>query len=141
MSDESPTLSAVYLFVRDMAKTLAFYRRLGLAVPEAGGHFARVQMPGGLSIEFGTAELTKGYDPNWREPSGASTNTLNFSLASRDAVDEMYAALTGAGYTAHLAPIDAFWGSRFAIIDDPDGNIVGLHSPRDPERGSPPPVW
>ncbi len=52
----------------------------------------------------------------------------------------MYAELTSAGYVAHLPPIDAFWGSRFAIIDDPDGNVIGLHSPRDPARGAPPPV-
>lgn len=140
MSEQAPAFIAVYLFVKDMATTLAFYRRLGLAIPDGGdGTFTRAEMPGGISIEFGTAAITRGYDPNWREPSGPSTNTLNFSLASRQAVDEMYADLTAAGYTGHLPPIDAFWGSRFAIIDDPDGNIVGLHSPRDLSRSGPPP--
>ena len=60
-----------------------------------------------------------------------ATNTLNFALPSRKAVDEMYAELTSAGYAGHLAPIDAFWGQRFAIVDDPDGNIIGLQSPRE----------
>ena len=83
----------------------------------------------GARLEFGTAELTKSYDPNWREPSGAATNTLNFELPSSAAVDALYAQMTSAGYAAHLAPIDAFWGSRFAIVDDPDGNVVGLHGP------------
>jgi uncharacterized glyoxalase superfamily protein PhnB len=135
-----PELTGVYLFVRDMEAAVAFYERLGLTITRAGPHFASAQQASGLAISFGTAELTRGYDPNWREPAGPGTNTLNFTLDSRDAVDAMYAELVAAGYSAHLPPIDAFWGSRFAIVDDPDGNVVGLHSPVDPDRGGPPPV-
>jgi uncharacterized glyoxalase superfamily protein PhnB len=40
----------------------------------------------------------------------------------------MYAVLTAAGYHGHLAPVDAFWGNRYAEVDDPDGTIVGFHS-------------
>jgi uncharacterized glyoxalase superfamily protein PhnB len=132
--------TGVYLFVRDMQASLAFYTRLGLTFDAAGGHFARAVAGNGVTIELGTGALTRGYDPHWREPSGGATNTLNFDLDSREAVDAMYADLVGAGYTPHLAPIDAFWGSRYAIVDDPDGNIVGLHSPRDPSKASRPPV-
>ncbi len=138
MSEQQPEFTAVYLFVRDLAASLAFYRRLGLTVNDVGDDFARAELAGGTLIEFGTAEVTRSYDPNWREPSGPATNTLNFTLASREAVDRMYADLTAAGYSGHLAPIDAFWRSRFAIIDDPDGNIIGLHSPREPAAGAPP---
>lgn len=135
--DQHPVLTHVYLFVRDMAATLAFYRRLGLNVSQMGEHFARAETPDGLGLEFGTAELTRSYDPHWQPPSGPGTNTLNFSLPSRQAVDDLYAELTEAGYSGHLAPIDAFWGSRFAIVDDPDGNVVGLQSPPDRERQRP----
>jgi uncharacterized glyoxalase superfamily protein PhnB len=136
----APELTGVYLFVRDMDATVAFYERLGFTISRAGGHFASADSPDGMALSFGTAELTRGYDPNWRAPSGTSPNTLNFTLASREAVDAMYAELTAAGYAAHLPPIDAFWGSRFAIIDDPDGNVVGLHGPVDPDLRSAPPV-
>ena len=135
-----PTFTGVYLFVRDIKASLAFYERLGLTHDWAGGPFARAGSSDGVSLEFGTAALTRGYDPNWREPTGPATNTLNFSLDSREAVDATYADLVSAGYTAHLAPIDAFWGSRYAIVDDPDGNLVGLHSPRDPSKAGRPPV-
>jgi len=30
--------------------------------------------------------------------------------------------MTEHGYRGHKAPWDAFWGQRYAIIDDPDGN-------------------
>jgi uncharacterized glyoxalase superfamily protein PhnB len=59
---------------------------------------------------------------------------LGFSVASRDAVDERYAALTGAGYPGRQPPYDAFWGARYAVVQDPDGRDVGLMSPIDPDR-------
>ncbi len=140
MEAQSPMLNGVYLFVRDLEVTVAFYRRLGVSVRTFGENFARAETPGGMSIEFGTAALTASYDTGWQPPSGGSSNTLQFSLSSRQAVDDMFRELTAAGYHGHLAPIDAFWGSRFAIVDDPDGNIVGLHSPQDDSLRSPPPV-
>ena len=129
---EAPALTSVYLVVRDMSATAAFYRRLGFTMDAYGDNFARAQTPdGSIGLEFGTAELTRSYDPNFREPTEPAVNTLNFSLPSRQAVDDLYAELTGDGQHARLAPIDAFWGSRFAIVVDPDGNQIGLHSRRD----------
>ena len=128
---EQPKLLGVYLFVRDLPSTLAFYRMLGLQIEEVSDVFARATMPNGATLEFGTASLTRTYDPNWQEPNLPATNTINFELASREAVDAMYEKLTSARYTGHLAPCDPPWQARFAIVDDPNGNIVGLHSPRD----------
>ena len=53
-------------------------------------------------------------------------------MNSRDAVDEIYEDLTAAGYTGEQRPYDAFWGARYAIVNDPDGNSVGIMSPIDP---------
>ena len=126
-------LLGVYLFVRDLDTTLGFYNLLGLSVERVSPVFARATMPNGSAIEFGCAELTRSYDPNWQEPTGPGTNTINFELSSRAAVDATYEALIAAGHRGHLAPCDPPWRARFALIDDPDGNIVGLHSPRDRE--------
>ena len=35
----------------------------------------------------------------------------------------------GAGAEAHKEPWDAFWGMRYAIVHDPDGNSVELFCP------------
>ena len=40
-----------------------------------------------------------------------------------------YAELTGAGAEGALEPWDAFWGMRYAIVHDPDGNPVDLFAP------------
>ena len=141
MDGEQPRLLALSLFVKNMTETLAFYRRLGLVIPEGveqSPHVA-VEFPGGTALEFDTIEMTKAYDRAWREPTGGSRDTFQFLLPSREAVDELFGTLTGAGHHGHLAPFDAFWGARYAVVEDPDGNLVGLTSVQDPARGGPVP--
>jgi uncharacterized glyoxalase superfamily protein PhnB len=142
MSKPTPAFSGVHLFVRDMRETVRFYRTLGLTIPASAEHHVHMQFDvgEGVTIAFGSFALTRGYDPAWREPSGGSPNSLQFALPSREAVDDVHRALVDAGFTSHLAPFDAFWGARYAAIDDPDGNVVGLQSPIDPAMKSPPPV-
>ncbi len=140
MTDAAPAFSGIHLFARDVAASAAFYRLVGLDLPDAPDHVV-AQLSNGATLAIGSHELTRGYHPNWQASRGGTPNALQFDLASRDAVDEMYRRLTAAGYRAELAPIDAFWGSRYAEIEDPDGNLVGFHSPRDDaHRSAPPPL-
>jgi catechol 2,3-dioxygenase-like lactoylglutathione lyase family enzyme len=134
-----PTLSQLNLIVQDMAASVAFYRRLGLPVEaEAGAHHVAVTMPNGLLIEWDTTGFVPTWDSGWPGSTGGST-VLGFSAPARDAVDEIYADLTRAGYRGRQQPYDAFWGARYAIVDDPDGNGIGLMSPIDEDRRSWPP--
>ncbi len=55
--------------------------------------------------------------------------------ADQASVRAFLAELTAVGYRARQPPFDAFWGARFAIVADPDGNDVGLMSP---DAGIPP---
>ena len=52
-------------------------------------------------------------------------------LAVPDGVEgEPYVeVITPNGYRSHKAPWDAFWGQRYAVVVDPDGNHVDLFSP------------
>ena len=54
---------------------------------------------------------------------------LAFKFDSPTDVDDAYARLVGLGYAGHKEPWDAFWGQRYAIVHDPDGNAVDLFSP------------
>ena len=148
MRDPGAVLNQVNLVVRSMDATLAFYRQLGLDIPEAkvwrtatGAHHAEVQMSNGILLEFDSEQLAKSYNAGWRgKPAGPSRGVLGFSLASRDAVDEKYEFLVAAGYNGSQRPYDTFWGARYAVVEDPDGNHVGLMSPLDPLRRRPPPA-
>jgi catechol 2,3-dioxygenase-like lactoylglutathione lyase family enzyme len=135
-----PKLTGLHLYVRDMKASLDFYRRLGIAFPEGAekGVFTTA-LGDGVHLAFGTFALTRGYDPGFREPKGGSPNSLQFDVESREAVDRIYRELTAAGYAGHLAPHDAFWGARYAEVDDPDGNVIGFQSPQDDAKRRRPP--
>ncbi len=126
-----PRLLGIYVFCANLDDTLAFYRLLGLPVDKISDMFARATLPGGGMIEFGTDNLTHSYDPQWQRTDGLSNNTINIELESAQVVDATFAAAVEAGHIGHLAPCDPPWQARFAIVLDPDGNLVGLHSPRD----------
>jgi uncharacterized glyoxalase superfamily protein PhnB len=55
-------------------------------------------------------------------------------------VDQLVEALAVDGAAVQQRPYDAFWGARYAIVSDPDGNAVGIMSPVDPSRRSEPPA-
>lgn len=142
MATDPPVFTGLYLAVRDMATALAFYRRLGFDIPpdaDASMHVV-VNVGDGVTVAFGALALTKSYNPDWHEAAAGSTNALQFDVPTRDAVDEVFAEMTSAGYDGRLPPIDAFWGSRYAEIADPDGNVVGVHSPQDPAKAGRPPL-
>ena len=147
MSDARPVLNQLNLVVRDMEATVRFYRCLGLAIPDdavwrtrSGGHHLEIEMPNGMTLELDSIALAKRYNAGWRGAAGdGCQSVIGFAVASREAVDARYAELTAAGYSGRQPPMDAFWGARYAIVEDPDGNHVGFMSPVDPARRAAPP--
>jgi predicted lactoylglutathione lyase len=137
----------VNLVAEDMGATVAFYNKLGLEIPDravwqtgTGAHHISVPTTSGVTIEFDSLALAQEYNSSWRSPSGPQSRVvLGFSLPSREAVDDLHAELSEAGHRTAQPPFDAFWGARYAIVEDPDGNQVGIMSPVDPERASSPP--
>jgi catechol 2,3-dioxygenase-like lactoylglutathione lyase family enzyme len=116
--------------VADMAAALRFYRRLGLAVPEGLDDQAHVEVitPNGYRIAWDTLALVQSLNPDWVEPVGQRM-ALAFKCDGPAAVDVLYGELTAAGYAGHRPPWDAFWGQRYAVVVDPDGNLVDLFAP------------
>jgi catechol 2,3-dioxygenase-like lactoylglutathione lyase family enzyme len=125
------TLNVVEVVVEDMARSLAFYRRLGLDIPTAADNEPHVEvgLPGGLKLAFDTRETIRSFDPSWEPPSGGHRMALAFACESPDEVDKLYGELVAAGNEGHKEPWDAFWGMRYAILHDPDGNAVDLFCP------------
>jgi catechol 2,3-dioxygenase-like lactoylglutathione lyase family enzyme len=125
------TLGVVGVVVQDMARSLAFYRRLGLDIPAGadGEQHVEVTMPGGLKLAFDTVETIHSFDPSWTPVTGSPRMSLAFACDSPAEVDKLYGDLTAAGYEGHLEPWDAFWGMRYAVLHDPDGNGVDLFCP------------
>ena len=125
------TLKVIGVVVADMARALAFYRRLGLDVPAGADteDHVEVALPGGLKLAFDTVETIRSFDPSWSPPSGSPRTGLAFACDSPAEVDKLYGELVAAGYEGHKEPWDAFWGMRYAVVHDPDGNGVDLFCP------------
>ncbi len=131
-------IGSINLFVKDMAASLAFYRRLGLEIAaesiwpdEATAQHVAIAVPDGLSLELDSYDLTRRYDQGFKEPSGPPRAAVIFKVPTREAVDELHARMTAAGHPSHLQPFEAFWRARYAVVEDPDGNQVGIMSPQD----------
>jgi catechol 2,3-dioxygenase-like lactoylglutathione lyase family enzyme len=139
---DNPVFNQFNLVVSDMAATVAFYRRLGVVIadtaPEWAGHHRTASMPNGIDLDFDSVEFARTWDQGWSAT--RRMGVLGFAVSSREAVDETYADLTGVGYEGEQPPYDAFWGARYAIVQDPDGSPVGIMSPVDPTRRSAPPT-
>jgi uncharacterized glyoxalase superfamily protein PhnB len=122
------SLAAIGIVSRDIAESCRFYRALGVEVTEPGvgdDHF-EATLPSGLRLMWDTEEMIRKLDPEWKRPSEGHAMALAFGCESAAEVDETYARVVGAGFTGKTEPFDAFWGQRYATVDDPDGNSVDL---------------
>jgi uncharacterized glyoxalase superfamily protein PhnB len=137
MSDVKPTFQ-VSVVARDVDASVAFYRTLGVPIPdEAIWQSHHVGIPiNGSDLDLDSLEMTQGYDDNW----DGTGLILIMRVPTRDDVDVTYKRVVGAGHPGHLEPIDAFWGCRYAVVRDPDGNYIGIMSPQDESRSAKPPV-
>jgi catechol 2,3-dioxygenase-like lactoylglutathione lyase family enzyme len=128
---KTPRLDAIGIVVSDMGKSLAFYRRLGVDVPaDADGQpHVEATLPGGLRLLWDTEDTVRSFDPSWRPPAGGHRLGLAFACGTAADVDATYSSLVDQGYEGHKPPWDAFWGQRYAMIHDPDGNSVDLFAP------------
>jgi uncharacterized glyoxalase superfamily protein PhnB len=138
-------LKQINIVARRFDETLKFYRLLGLDIPEPmdqppGALHAPANINTGSEFEIDNEYLASLYNASWRATSGGKSVLLTVSVETREEVDETYATLMAAGYQGRQSPYDAFWGSRFAIVADPEGNDVGLMSPSEESFRSWPPV-
>ena len=143
---KAPDLNQIDLVAHDLEKSIAFYRALGIPIgrdniwrTKTGVHHVDIHMPGGITLHFGSTKLAKVYNSGFRKLTRGGGIVIGFGVAMRKDVDARYAALTKKGHKGLQAPYDAFWGSRYAIVADPDGNHIGIMSPSDPKKRSPGP--
>lgn len=126
----SPRVDMIGLTVADIPRSLAFYRLLGLEVadPEADRPYVETTLAGGIRLSWNAESLMKTLHADWQPPRGQRIN-LAFHCGTPAGVDAVCAAIVEAGYVCQKPPWDAFWGQRYALVCDPDGNTVDLFAP------------
>jgi catechol 2,3-dioxygenase-like lactoylglutathione lyase family enzyme len=134
-------LDQINLVVTNVDATRAFYARLGVAFQDPGDpvwadrHVSAVHtddLP--LDIDLDSTASAQVWNAGW--PGGPGV-VLGFKVDTRDEVDSLVEALAADGVPVQQPPYDAFWGARYAVVSDPDGNGVGIMSAVDPDRRSP----
>jgi catechol 2,3-dioxygenase-like lactoylglutathione lyase family enzyme len=121
-------LNAIGIVTSDMARSIAFYRLLGLDVPETPdeGHVDTF-LPNGVRFMLDSEETVRSFQPEWTRQTGNQI-ALAFECESASEVDEVYARVVQAGFHGEKPPWDAFWGQRYAQLRDPDGVPVDLYA-------------
>lgn len=116
--------------VADMSSALKFYRTLGLDAPTDADSDPQVQIhtEGGATLGFVTEELVRKGNPDWVTPVGQRV-TFACKCDDVEELDATYARVVAAGYAPVKEPWNAFWGQRYAFLQDPDGNRVDLFTP------------
>ncbi|QBD80760.1 hypothetical protein EPA93_34245 [Ktedonosporobacter rubrisoli] len=103
---------------KDLAKSLEFYRRLGFDFPaESDGQpHASVKMKGEITFFLNNIGLVEEKD--------YPRVVFEIFLNERAAVDAKYNEMIGFGYESYRAPFVSSFGVYFALINDPDGNLI-----------------
>ena len=146
MSKSQPvTIAKLNIVAKRYDETLEFYRVLGVSIPAVLGEpsdtrHAPAVDHGSSSFALDNPALAKIYNAEWRRWALPNSVLLTAQLPTREAVDSTYTVLVAAGHEGVQLPYDAFWGARYAVVRDPEGNSVGLESPLDEGKRSWPPV-
>jgi catechol 2,3-dioxygenase-like lactoylglutathione lyase family enzyme len=144
------TLNQINLISGDLDASIAFYRRLGVEIPDAavwrtptGGHHVGVAAQLGdqaLHFDIDSTAFAQTWNVGWKGRTDLRGRVIvGFDVPTRTDVDKVFLDMTGAGYRGLQEPHDAIWGARYAVLEDPDGIAVGLMSPKSPDKRSLPP--
>lgn len=116
------TFDAVTIEVADLERSLAFYRLIGLAIPEGrASSFATLELPGRGRVDWSTAA---------RCPAGTPAPILlGVRCCDADELDRIHRSLVDGGHEVEAAPHVVAWGVRVCRAVDPDGHVVELYVP------------
>lgn len=122
------------LIVKDMPTALAFYRRLGLDIPEGSESKSHVEIKMGETMTFFLDSKPARWDPRFDPQAAPSADTnanhypmiLEFYLKEQATLEATYADLTASGYQGFREPYLTSFNMYFAMVKDPDGNTILL---------------
>jgi catechol 2,3-dioxygenase-like lactoylglutathione lyase family enzyme len=144
-----PILHQMNLVCGDVNASIAFYRRLGMEIPDAalwrtpsGAHHVNAAAPPtdqAIHFDLDTVAFARVWNSGWKDRADLRGRVvIGFRVPTRADIDDVFRDMIDAGYRGPQKPYDALWGARYAVIEDPDGIAVGLMSPVSPEKKSPP---
>jgi hypothetical protein len=136
----APRIDQINVVVADVAAATRFLVDLGVELPPAppGWEAHHVNAPTAPEFEI---ELDSGvFAQEWGGlPATFRGVVLNVRVDARGDVDALHRRAVSLGAQTLRKPYDAFWGSRFAVVEGPGPVALGILSPREADRMSAPP--
>jgi predicted lactoylglutathione lyase len=122
-------LGMIVLYVRDLGKSIAFYRALGIDVsdPDPRRPVASHRFENGVTLLLTTDLVARIFDPAWARTDHGYQQVVEFFVDDDGAVDAAWQRLTAAGYRGTRAPGNLV-GPYATLVEDPDGNVVLITS-------------
>lgn len=120
----SPRFTMVVLLVEDLARSVDFYRRLGVVFPDdvESRRDVAVDLGGGHQLVPTTTFVRNIHD--LVPPTGDGRVMLEFFVDGEGAVDALHTELVEAGHRRRREPFRTDFGAYMGLVDDPDGNTV-----------------
>jgi len=141
MDDGEVVLNQVNVVVPDVTTIADFLGILGLGIPTTLPDWMRHHRTVESTVPGFDVDLdSSAFAAEWGGlPVTWTGVVLGVSVSDRESVDAIYARALAAGASCCRAPYDAFWGSRHAVVEGPDGVVVGLMSPAEEHAATSPP--
>lgn len=120
-------IDAVGISSSDLKKTVAFYELLGFkfgAIKDGEDHVEPIVEPGGMRLMIDSQKLMTELIGEPPKPSNHSSFAILYDSPAE--VNAVAGRVQQAGYKLVAEPWDAFWGQRYAIVQDPDGYRIDL---------------
>lgn len=122
-------LNAVGVCSSDLKVTAKFYELLGFNFPKFSPeeqHLEPIPDSGSIRLMIDSASLIESIIG--QKPFAPNHSSFAIEYNSPSEVDEIVQKVKENGFKIFKEPWDAFWGQRYAIVEDPDGYKVDLYS-------------
>ncbi len=115
------SVSGLGLYVKDISKTVAFYKKLGLSKVIKKDGVTNVYL-NWFWLQFTENKTAKKLGKEFQKEAFAKVKGAGLYInVSVDEIDKLYASLVRKGLKPSSKPRDWPWGNREFVIRDPDG--------------------
>lgn len=120
-------IDAIPVKSKNFKETVKFYTLLGFNFPpftDTDDHLEPITKDGEVRLMIDDPKLLK--ELTGRDSQPPTHSSFAILCATPQEVDATVQTIKDNGYTIVKEPWDAFWGQRYAIVQDPDGYRIDL---------------
>lgn len=122
-------IDAVEVTTSDMKQTVAFYKLLGFEFPEFkddGDHLEPKTPAGSARLMIDARKMMTEMLGTPPKPGNHGSFAIQYDSPAE--IDSVAKKVKEGGFKLVKEPWDAFWGQRYAVVQDPDGYQIDLYA-------------